>query len=260
MEAGSVSEYLNHINGVFNSERIEKMWYRGQSKVNDRYKLQPSIYREVDHQYLEYDLFLRFKAKGVPFLKYKPETDWDWLFLMQHYGVPTRLLDWSEDALIALAFAVEKRTTRDKYSEDACVWLLNPFGLNKQFNAFRDYKFIPNVEEERIKEHFGMKPKHLLTGGAMYNMQHPIAVIGSMNSDRIISQKGVFTLFPQPSADLKPLEETDNNEQFLYKIIIKKDSIEGVKQELTRFGINENSLYPGLDSIAIEIERELKNK
>ncbi|MEG9294968.1 FRG domain-containing protein [Mangrovibacillus sp. Mu-81] len=256
----SVSEYLNKINEVFNSGQIERIWYRGQSKINDKYKLLPSIYRETEQEYLEYDLFLRFKAKGVPFLKYKPETEWDWLFLMQHHGVPTRLLDWSEDALIALAFAVEKRTTGDNHEEDACVWLLNPFGLNTQFNAFRDYKFIPNVEEERIKEHFGMKPKHLLTGAAMYNMQHPISVIGSMNSDRIISQKGVFTLFPQPSSDLKPLEETENHDQFLYRIVIKKQSIDRIKQELIRFGVNENSLYPGLDSIAKEIERELKNK
>lgn len=259
MEVTTVSEYLNAINNVFDSQRMEKIWYRGQSKLNDNYKLLPSVYRSEGQEFLEYDLYLRFKAKGVPFLKYRPETEWDWLFLMQHHGVPTRLLDWSEDALIALAFALEKRTTGDEHDEDACVWLLDPFGLNKQFNAFKDYKFIPNIEEERIKEHFGMKPKHLLTGAAMYNMQHPVSVIGSMNSDRIISQKGVFTLFPQPSVDLKPLEETDNNNQFLSKIIVKKQSIDEIKTELIRFGINENSLYPGLDSIAKEIERDLRN-
>lgn len=260
MEISCVSDYLNCINEVYNSREIEKIWYRGQSKLNANYKLLPSIYRNSIIGNFEYDLYQRFKAKGVPFLKYKPETDWDWLFLMQHYGVPTRLLDWSEDALIALAFTVEQRTSDDAYLEDACVWLLDPFELNKQFNAFKDYKFIPNIEEERIKEHFGIKPRHLLTGSSMYNMKHPIAVIGSMNSDRIIAQKGVFTLFPQPSDDLKALEETPNNELFLKKIIINKASINNIKNELIRFGITENSLYPSLDSIAKEIERELKNK
>ncbi|MCG7345518.1 FRG domain-containing protein [Sporosarcina sp. ACRSL] len=258
MEAKSVSEYLTYINTLFETESIEKLWYRGQGKLNVRYKLLPSIYRSSTTNNVEYDLFQRFKAKAVPFLKYKPATEWDWLFLMQHYGVPTRLLDWTEDALIALAFAVEKRKTEDANEEDACVWILNPFKLNQQFNAFEDYQFIPNIEEQLIVDNFKMLPAREMTiGRPMHRLEHPIAVIGSMNSDRIIAQKGVFTLFPQPFNNVTSLEESKNNEEFLYKIVIKKEHIDIIKQELIRFGITENSLYPSMDSIALEINRDL---
>lgn len=259
MEAKNIAEYLSNINELFNGNQIEKLWYRGQGKLSDDYKLLPSIYRDSANYKMEYDLFQRFKAKAVPFLKYKPQTQWDWLFLMQHYGVPTRLLDWSEDALIALAFAIEKRSSEDQIESDVCVWMLNPFKLNQQFNAFVDYKFIPNIEEQLIIDHFKMLPEREMTlGRPMHKLQHPIAVIGSMNSDRIIAQKGVFTLFPQEFNGIIPLDESDKNQEFLYKIIIKKQDISIIKEELIRFGVTENSLYPGLDSIALEIKRELR--
>ena len=57
----------------------------------------------------------------------RPQNSWEWYFLMQHSGAPTRLLDWTEGALIALYFAV-----RNKLDEtDAAVWVLNPWSLNE---------------------------------------------------------------------------------------------------------------------------------
>ena len=69
-------------------------------------------------------------SPGVPpiYQNVKPANNWDWYFVMQHYGAPTRLLDWTEGALHGLYFAL-----RNNYGyDDAAVWVLNPWKFNKK--------------------------------------------------------------------------------------------------------------------------------
>jgi hypothetical protein len=58
----------------------------------------------------------------------EPNDYFGWLFLAQHYGLPTRLLDWSESPLVALYFAVT-----DQEDRDGCIWALWPVELNRHF-------------------------------------------------------------------------------------------------------------------------------
>ena len=86
------------------------LWYRGCGKVS--HELKPSLYRHKgsktieDFMALEKRLLSRFRERSIPFHAVLMTDPWEWLFLMQHYGVPTRLLDWSESPLMALFFAV----------------------------------------------------------------------------------------------------------------------------------------------------------
>src|SRR6516164_9147939 len=82
---------------------------------------------------LEADVLLRteFKRRGGQLTAEKPADRWEWYFLMQHYGAPTRLLDWTDGALIALYFAVRPHVESDEFEgKNAVVWALDPGCLN----------------------------------------------------------------------------------------------------------------------------------
>src|SRR2546427_12382459 len=78
-------------------------WFRGLEDA--AYELLPGAYRYKIAD--EDELRAEFKRRAWPMLtEARPSNDWEWYFLMQHYGMPTRLLDWTDGALLALYFAV----------------------------------------------------------------------------------------------------------------------------------------------------------
>jgi hypothetical protein len=101
-------------------------WYRGQSDVS--WPLLPG-YTRLKSAPPETSLFNEFRQSAAMLAEFVPRESFDWLMLMQHYGVPTRLLDWTENPMTALYFAL---SGRDKHKgKDAAFWLLKPTVLNK---------------------------------------------------------------------------------------------------------------------------------
>lgn len=245
----TVSEFIHEIN-EFKKGR-QKVWYRGHSEYN--YKLEPSIYREPYLPKSEDELMSQFKSRAIPYLNNIPNGKtayWEWLFLMQHYKIPTRLLDWTESALVALAFAVVYRDSKERNGkkQGAHVWCLDALKLNSKFNNL-DKDVIPNITENEHAQSIydkGYKPP---TG----KFEAPIAIYGPQNNPRIVGQKGVFTIFP-------------NTEKFQYdnfiedigiKLTIKTEAqVKAIATELFGLGISESMIFPELDSISSEIKRE----
>jgi hypothetical protein len=246
----NLTEFITRV-GEFKKGR-KKAWYRGHSEFY--YQLEPSIYRKPFAVSSEEQLTSLFKSKAIPHLNNVPNGKneyWEWLFLMQHYKIPTRLLDWTESALVALAFAVifrNNQTVRSKSKEGAHVWCLDPLKVNSKFNQL-DKNVIPNITENEHAQNVCDKNYKPETG----KLETPVAVYGPQNNVRIVGQKGVFTVFP-------------TSEQFKYddyindngvKLIIKTDKqVKDIAMELINLGISESMIFPELDYIAVEIIRE----
>ncbi|MGD1029438.1 FRG domain-containing protein [Candidatus Binatus soli] len=112
----------------------ERLWFRGQPAAA---QLSPRIYRveylgrgrEAQLEIDEPEIRQQFQSRAIQLASGhlpEPERIWDWYFLMQHYGAPTRLLDWTDLPLVSLYFAV----TGGEPEEDAAVWVLDPYWLN----------------------------------------------------------------------------------------------------------------------------------
>ena len=99
----SVSDFLNDIKGIRNKSGYT-LFYRGHSDKN--YELKPSIYRNENFIKNEDKIYRETIAK-VPY-DFNGKSSIESLALMQHYGVPTRILDLTTNALVALYFACEE--------------------------------------------------------------------------------------------------------------------------------------------------------
>ena len=116
-------------------------WFRGQA--NSEWTLIPGIARNSQLVTSESTLITRFKQNATMYLVDGiPKDEWDWIFLMQHYRAPTRLLDWSESPLVALYFALVDKLQEDS---DGALWCMDPIALNRIANGT-----VANFEKIRI--------------------------------------------------------------------------------------------------------------
>ena len=263
----SVEQYMKAIDNAYrilwsdNQEVQEikyspKLWFRGLRAA--AYPLLPALGRNGLHAEYESVYLSKFKSKAFPYLDQISLRSgaegtgayWEWLFLMQHYGIPTRLMDWSEDALVALIFAIDLEATEEEMSNDAAVWCLNPVQLNTAF-TFHDYYpegYIPNIQEKGVYEMFGPQKNP-------FQNKKPAAVYSPINSPKIIVQRGTFMVFPYtvPMVDMKDLSDSY---QYLFKIVIAKEFRASLTEQLRRYGITKAQLMPELKSIALELIQE----
>jgi hypothetical protein len=165
--------------------------------------------------------FDEWRKNAIAYFENLPENDFECLAFAQHYGLATRLLDWTENPLVALYFAVEEHSDTDGA-------------------VFCYYQGAIVVPEEatfaRLKQVALYKPRPF--------------------DRRILSQSGVFTYHPDPQKPLEAKPMTDKNNEFapdgLDLVTIRVDAkLKPIFQrQLSEIGISRKTLFPDLEGLS----------
>lgn len=230
-------------------------WYRGCSKLS--YELLPKIARGAkgvrkfsDVRPHENRMFREFRERSNPFVVHHTDDEWDNMFIMQHYGVPTRLLDWSESPFVALYFALHPRS--GGYSEDPVVWMVQPEAWNTSVMP------IP-ADEDRILDKTHRRLSDYAFGRDIERYRdEPLMMRGSYNSPRIVAQRGCFTIFGRKFQSLQNFCKDNEllDEEVLQNIIIDKAHAAAIFKSLLRKGITETFVYPDMEGLSLEVTRK----
>ena len=191
--------------------------FRGVKKTS--YKLVPSVGRCQPHPgkthfLMEKRLLQLFKESSATMISAVPCNDFEWLALAQHHGLPTRLLDWTYNPLVALFFAV------DGYTDRAC--------------SVYAYRGGATLKPEQLQEKNPFTIKKVIR----YRPSHI--------SRRITAQSGLFTIHPSPQT---PMEGNH-----LIQIRIRASARREFKQILAKYGVSSRFLFPGLDGLAMDLK------
>ena len=217
-----VSKFLRIIQDTRQNDTI---LFRGHSSV--KYELIPSVGRRIEgsrssvYNKLDEELmFFDFKRNFSLYTEDKPSSDIDILFLAQHYGVPTRLLDWTYNPLIALYFACQGK------EEEGYVFTL-----------------VIHEVKSRIKESHYFDSNFFDVGKYEHDQE---LIIPNYTNRRFLNQKGLFLLFKDPfkKMELQPTFIVRNKNEIL--------------RELSSMGITESMVFPTLDSLGKEISNKYK--
>ena len=257
-------------------------WFRGEPD-NILTPLLPSLYRSKanNSQHNENQLLQQFrmKAPSLGLMNTPPRNHTDqWLFLAQHVGLPTRLLDWTEALFIALFFAL--------LENEPVVWMLDPVGLNrlscddpiednefpltwfseytspvKKTDIFDLAQFIKLGENEFLDKY----PKHYLKQGLHGNIglmnirgawekdtigtRLPVAILPTYVHNRMNTQKSCFTIQGLNKKSL--CNQVDSS--IIKKYVIDQDNVEEMRNDLRILGITNTSVFPDLDNLSKDL-------
>lgn len=228
-EIDSLSKYIKTVEQIkIKSEKIGNkadLLFRGQ---REDYSLKPKLARLIlkgDIIKIEKLMLEEFRRTCVPFSDYPPSDNWDLLSLAQHHGLPTRLLDWTFNALVALWFAVNQEPNGNK---KGIVWVLNAEvddfrGIEEQEDPLSNKVtkiFRPKVVSKRISAQSSVFTVHKINEGGK---------IIQFNSHRLFKKK-------------------------LLKIVIPSQSFSHIRKSLSIMGINHSTIFPDINGLCQHLQ------
>ncbi len=217
--------------------------FRGHA--NGSYKLQPTLQRVYaktgkDLETLENNLYCDFRSLVGPRIHFS--SSWETLFAMRHEGVPTRLLDWTENLGTALFFAFDAPAVQDPH-----IWILNPYALNKK--AVRA-ETLQNPEEDFKKDYQSTYASRCNDKSIVIH-KLPVAIYPNRSNDRIFAQRGLFTIH---GSNERALE--DIYPDCVERINITKPLLPKLQKLLSTFGINKYSVYPDFQGLCDYLKQQ----
>lgn len=209
----------------------ENTLFRGQRNAN--WDLIPKIARNevrvrafFAHHDPELELFNEFRRLSASKISgINTQDSWNIIALAQHHGLPTRLLDWSSNPLVALWFAVNEQPDK---AAPGIVWCLD--AQNREFAQTNEY------EPLEVPRTLVFRPKH--------------------HDSRIIAQSGWFTVHKKNPDNGKyaNLSKVAAHHPNMRKILIPAKSFPDIRHGLARCGITHASLFPDLSGLCQNLQ------
>ena len=270
-EIKTMDEYFSTLEQISEKYKEVKLWYRGQ--MDSDWSLIPGLLREaysVENcigeriQKLKKTNFSEqnnerflipnpkkmlndYRLKLSEIMDVDNLNDVQVLELSQHYGLPTLLLDWTSDPMVALYFALSGINISDYKMDNkfASVWVINLLEINKK-----------TIEEEESQDILDSKRDSKKILKEMEEYIGTFCFKGTKNNPRICRQSGNFTYTCYKKAKMM----NDINDYFddIYKIIIPYSVVDNFKKFFKILDLNEDSIYfekSKLDIIATQVKQ-----
>jgi hypothetical protein len=181
----------------------------------------PAAINRIERRMLD-----RFRKDSVPLLPGQRDlADWELLSIAQHWGMPTRLLDWTANPLAGLWFAVSE-DPREK-GDQSVVWVVD---------APNERTFTPEDNIFRLDRTCFFRPPHL--------------------EKRIVAQSGWFSVYRHNRTKYLPLEEQAKYKNKVKRLRIPGDCLDPLRRELMSLGYSHASMFPDLFGLARDIQTE----
>jgi len=276
--ADSLSSYLAAVAEIRKSWSVPKrdeLWFRAEDARYRKTRLQPGLYRPREKSgirrsiptllELENDLYEEFQRCSAQLSDAKLSgNDWEWdsYFLMQHYGVPTRLLDWTDSALIALHFAI--RSKQMPATSGSVIYVLDPYWLLKKLDHDKDMteakarwkkysKDDSSVEGRDWDRLYLPADEDDLKDKLLETPANPMLVDSPHVTRRIAAQRSRFMIFGTDPLWLSKF--VGKKDSHLDSIRISAQSVNRIRQQLRDAGITESVVYPDLDGLGRELKQ-----
>jgi FRG domain len=272
----SLSEFIDCVRAIrqdWNVPPHRELWFRGEAEEYDSL-LRPKLYRplkggtlrpvtellEIENQLYEYFQHCGSSLCDTPLEE--DYQDWDWYFLMQHHGAPTRLLDWSDGALIALHFALRDKPRDD--AKDAVVYVVESYQLQEEIKALQEIEHVKQQWKAYVEKHPSYQRDASEWEGTWLPDDEegrkelqippmPLLLEFPHITRRVAAQRSRFMLFGTDSDWLA--EKLKSHYPCLEIIKIKAEVIPAMKVELRESGVTESVVFPDLDGLGREVSQ-----
>ncbi|PEV55381.1 FRG domain-containing protein [Bacillus cereus] len=248
-------EILQEIAEFRRTSHSHWIWFRGHS--SDTYTLDSGLFRAKENgEYLPLDYYLKheylliqsFENNSASIITTKGNSTWEAVFQMQHHGLKTRLLDWTESLSTALYFAFNEWKYNN--NENAEIWILDPYALNEYL-----------IEDPTIQTVRSLKDRDFINAfdHGQPTSLNSFSIYPSKVNSRLLSQSAFFTVQGNKllSLDQEVINQAGVDQKIVKRIELTPDLATDIYEYLVINGVNDFTVFNDADGLSKSLNKDI---